>query len=128
MTQLACQHLVSSIEPRRYSADRNAKRLSDLVIRETLNVLEQDRQSKLRRELTDRAAHRIGHLSSMIGIFLRIPGHHSPHLDLRAERNETPSLSVLIRARVGHNPIKPGRKLRTLVKLAYAGKQLEEDL
>src|SRR5258705_12159703 len=96
MAQLARQHLVSPIEPRGYRADGEAERLGDLVVREALDVFKQDGQPQLWRQLRDCAANRIGHLTSVIGFLLRAPRHHSPHLDLRAERNETSSLPVFV--------------------------------
>src|SRR6185503_14871595 len=128
MTQLARQHLVSSIEPRGYRTDRNAERFGDLVVREALDVYEQDGQSKLWGQLADRALHRFGHLSPVIGLLLSALPHHCPHLDLGAERNKTTALSVFVGTGVGHDAIKPGCELRILMKLINARKQLKEDL
>src|SRR5438309_6855612 len=50
------------------------------------------------------------------------------YFNLRAERDETSSLSVLIRAGVGDNAIEPRRKVRVFAKLIYGREQFQKDL
>src|SRR5438309_41885 len=111
MSQLVGQQLVPPIEPRRDRPDRNAERLRNLVVRQTLDILEQDWQSQFWSQFRDCALNRNGHLAPVIPFFLQAPPCHVSYLDFGAERHKPSSPSVLVRASVCHYAIQPSREL-----------------
>src|SRR5688500_10219656 len=125
------QLAVTAVEPRRHRSLRTTHHLRDLLVRQSLDVLQQDRQAKLRLQFGDRVAHCFRDLEPRVLPFLRFPVAHVTRRDRcfrRPPRQQSPAAAALVHTGVNDQPIKPGCKLRIASKLANRSEQLDEDL
>src|SRR5215216_1296288 len=115
------QLAVPAVETRSHGALRATHHACDLFVRESLDVLQQNRQTKLRLQLADRRLHRFGNFATRVLLLLRFPFPRLPHGHTLSPRQQSPATSPFIKTGVDDQPVEPGRKLRLTSKLSNGG-------
>src|SRR5829696_8109079 len=128
MRQSLRQLAVTTVETRSHCALRTTHHARNLFVRQTLDVLQQDRQTKLRLELADGSLHGFSNFEPSVLLLLRslFAGLSQGHS--LSPRQQSPAAAPFVETGIDDQPVKPGGKLRVTSKLSNSGEQLQKYL